>query len=161
VPGQARHLTIGSSDRRSRLRWTKEGADDRDKVPSHAAGEAPRRSTSSLESALGGTLFDIWLATLLLGPLVLTGISGYLSWRRLAYPKLYILVGVLGLWGAAITVAVHVLSNIGVSGSVSPSVDDGSRPLGISMLIFLLAALFYLLALRYFMLKRESRAGAR
>jgi hypothetical protein len=106
-------------------------------------------------------LFDIWLATLLLGPLVLTGISGYLTWRRLAYPKLYILVGVLGLWGAAIAVAVHVLSNIGVSGSVGTGVDDGSRVLGTSMLIFLLAGVFYLLALRYFMLKRETRAGAK
>jgi hypothetical protein len=106
-------------------------------------------------------LFDIWLATLLLGPLVLTGISGYLWWRRLAYPKLFILVGVLGLWGAAIAVAVHVLSNIGVSGSVGPGVDDGSRILGTSMLTFLLAGVFYLLALRYFMLKREIRAGAK
>jgi hypothetical protein len=106
-------------------------------------------------------LFDIWLATLPLGPLVLAGTSGYIWWRRLAYPKLYILVGVLGLWGAAIAVAVHVLSNIGVSGSVGPGVDEGSRVLGTSMLIFLLAGVFYLLALRYFMLRRETRAGAK
>jgi hypothetical protein len=106
-------------------------------------------------------LFDIWLATLLLGPLILTGISGYLWWRRLAHPRLYILVGVLGLWGAAIAVAVHVLSNIGVSGGVGAGMDDGSRVPGTSMLIFLLAGVFYLLALRYFMLKRETRAGAK
>jgi hypothetical protein len=42
-------LTIGSSDRGSRLRWAKEGVDDRDKVSSFDAGEAPRRSTSSLD----------------------------------------------------------------------------------------------------------------
>ena len=106
-------------------------------------------------------MFDIWLATLLLGPLILTGISGYLWWRRLAHPRLYILVGVLGLWGAAIAVAVHVLSNIGVSGGVGTGMDDGSRVPGTSMLIFLLAGVFYLLALRYFMLKRETRAGAK
>ena len=45
-----RRLTIGWSDRGSRLRWAKEGVDDWDKVPSVDAGEAPRRSTSSLES---------------------------------------------------------------------------------------------------------------
>src|SRR5271170_1964813 len=42
-------LTIGSSDRGSRLHWAKEGVDDWDKVPSFVAGEAPRRSTSSLD----------------------------------------------------------------------------------------------------------------
>jgi hypothetical protein len=41
-------LTNGSSDRGSRLRWGKEGIDDLDKLPSFEAGEAPRRSTSSL-----------------------------------------------------------------------------------------------------------------
>ena len=42
-------LTIGWSDRGPRLRWDKAGVDDRDKVPSLDAGEAPRRSTSSLD----------------------------------------------------------------------------------------------------------------
>jgi hypothetical protein len=42
-------LTIGSSDRGSRLPWAREGVDDWDQVPSFDAGEAPRRSTSSLD----------------------------------------------------------------------------------------------------------------
>jgi hypothetical protein len=103
-------------------------------------------------------LFDIWLATLLLGPLVLTGVSGYVSWRRLAYPKLYILIGVIGLWGAAIAVAVRVLANIGVTGGVGPGPDDGSRVLGTSLLIFLLIGVVFLLGLRYFMRKRGMPA---
>jgi hypothetical protein len=41
-------LTIGSSERGSRLRLTKEGLDDLDKLPSFDAGEDPRRSSSSL-----------------------------------------------------------------------------------------------------------------
>ena len=45
---QRKGLPIGSSDRGARLRWAKEGVDDWDKVPSFDAGEAPRRSTSSL-----------------------------------------------------------------------------------------------------------------
>jgi uncharacterized protein (DUF433 family) len=44
-----RTLTIGSSDRECRLRWAKEGVDDRNKVPSFDADEAPRRSASSLD----------------------------------------------------------------------------------------------------------------
>jgi hypothetical protein len=44
-----RPLTIGWSDRGSRLRLAEEGVDDWDQVPSFDAGEAPRRSTSSLE----------------------------------------------------------------------------------------------------------------
>ena len=38
-------ITIGWSDRGSRLRWAKEEVDDWDQVPSFDAGEAPRRST--------------------------------------------------------------------------------------------------------------------
>jgi hypothetical protein len=106
-------------------------------------------------------LFDIWLATLVIGPLVLTGVSGYFLWRRLAYPKLYILIGVVGLWGAAIAVAVRVLGNIGISGGVAPGTDDGSRILGTSLLIFLLAGIAFLLVVRYFMLKRETTASAK
>ena len=101
---------------------------------------------------MGGALFDIWLATLVLGPIVLTVVTGYFSWRRLAYPKVYILVGVLGLWGAAIAVAVHVLANVGISGGVGSGVDDGPRVLATSLLLFLLTGVVYLLALRYFML---------
>jgi hypothetical protein len=44
-----KHLTTGWSDRGSRLRWGREGVDDWDKVPSFDAGEAPRRTTSSLD----------------------------------------------------------------------------------------------------------------
>jgi hypothetical protein len=95
-------------------------------------------------------LFGFWLATLLLGPLVLTAVSGYFSWRRLAYPKVYILIGVVGLWGAAIAVAVRVLGSIGVSSGVTPGTDDGSRVLGVSLLIFLLVGVAFLFGLRYF-----------
>jgi hypothetical protein len=44
----SRGLTIGSSDRGCPLRWAKEEVDDWDKSASLVAGEAPRRSTSSL-----------------------------------------------------------------------------------------------------------------
>ena len=47
-----RPLTIGSSDRGARLRRAKEGIDDWDKVPSFDAGEAPRRSISSLDETM-------------------------------------------------------------------------------------------------------------
>jgi len=47
-----RFLTIGSSDRGARLRGPRSKVDDWDKVPSFDAGEAPRRSTSSLEAVL-------------------------------------------------------------------------------------------------------------
>jgi hypothetical protein len=40
-----RCLTIGSSDRGSRLRWTKDGIDDRDKLPSFVVSATLRRST--------------------------------------------------------------------------------------------------------------------
>ena len=106
-------------------------------------------------------MFDIWLATLLLGPLVLTGVSGYFSWRRLAYPKLYILIGVVSLWGIALAVAIRVLGNIGVSGGVAPGTEDGSRVLGVSLLIFLLFAVAFLLVLRHFMRKRGIHASAK
>jgi hypothetical protein len=46
-------LTIGSSERGSRLRLAKEGLDDLDKLPSFDAGEDPRRSTSSLAGIPG------------------------------------------------------------------------------------------------------------
>ena len=42
-------LTIGSSDRGSRLRWAKEGIDDRDKASSFRGRATARRSTSSLD----------------------------------------------------------------------------------------------------------------
>jgi hypothetical protein len=43
-------ITIGSSDRGSRLRWAMEGVDDLDKSASFGADAAPRRSTSSLDT---------------------------------------------------------------------------------------------------------------
>jgi hypothetical protein len=51
-------LTNGSSDRGSRLRWGKEGIDDLDKLPSFEAGEAPRRSTSSLAVIRASALYS-------------------------------------------------------------------------------------------------------
>jgi hypothetical protein len=76
-----RPLTIGSSDRGARLRRAKEGIDDWDKVPSFDAGEAPRRSTSSLD----GTMRSVCV---FLSALVLTGcgMSPENSLRR-AYPQ--------------------------------------------------------------------------
>jgi hypothetical protein len=47
-----RPLTIGSSNRGARLRRAKERIDDWDKVPSFDAGEAPRRSISSLDETM-------------------------------------------------------------------------------------------------------------
>ena len=55
---RAARLTIGWSDRGPCLRWAKEGVDDWDKVPSFDAGEAPRRSTSSLGATFYATLDD-------------------------------------------------------------------------------------------------------
>jgi hypothetical protein len=47
---QRKQLTIGSSDRGSRLRWAKEGIDDWDKSVSFCVDATPRRSTSSLDA---------------------------------------------------------------------------------------------------------------
>ena len=104
-------------------------------------------------------MFDIWLATLVLGPLVLTAIIGYFSWRRLTYPKLYIFIGVVVLWGGAIAVAIRVLGNIGVSGGAGS--DAGSRVLGASLLIFVLIGVAFLFGLSYFMRKREAPARSK
>ena len=46
------NLTCGLSDHGARLRWAKEGVDDGDKSASLVVGEAPRRSTSSLDETL-------------------------------------------------------------------------------------------------------------
>jgi hypothetical protein len=46
---QRYRLTIGSSDRGCRLRLAKEGVDDWVKSASFDVGEAPRRSSSSLD----------------------------------------------------------------------------------------------------------------
>jgi hypothetical protein len=45
-------LTIGWSDRGSRLRWAKEEIDDRDKLPPFCVTAPPRRSTSSLDTLI-------------------------------------------------------------------------------------------------------------
>jgi hypothetical protein len=103
-------------------------------------------------------LFDIWLATLVLGPLVLTAIIGYFSWRRLTYPKLYIFIGVVVLWGGAIAVAISVLGNMGVSSGAGPGADAGSRVLGASLLIFVLIGVGFLFGLSYIMRKRGTPA---
>ena len=105
-------------------------------------------------------MFDIWLAVLVLGPILLTGVSGYISWRRLAHPKLYIVIGAVCLWGIAIAVAVKVLSNIGVAGGAPVGTDDGRSVLGMSMLVFVAIGVAFLLALRYIMLKRSPPRGA-
>jgi len=65
VRRRLRCLTIGSSDRGSRLRWAKEGVDDWDKVRSFDAGEAPRRSTSSLGARLKAALLSALFGAIL------------------------------------------------------------------------------------------------
>jgi hypothetical protein len=47
-----RNLTTGWSERGSHLRWAKEGVDDWDKTASFDTGASPRRSTSSLGTAI-------------------------------------------------------------------------------------------------------------
>jgi hypothetical protein len=107
-------------------------------------------------------MFNVWLATLLLSPIVLTGTIGYFSWTRLAYPKLYIAIGVVVQWGAAVAVAVWILGNIGISGVPAPgpgstgAFDPFTRHLCASLLIFLSVSVVFLFGLRRFMLKRVS-----
>ncbi len=105
-------------------------------------------------------MFNVWLATLILGPIVLTGTIGYFSWTHLAYPKLYIAIGVVVQWGAAIAVAVLILGNIGISGVPAPGpastgvFDPFVRHLCASLLIFLSVSVVFLFGLRRLMLKR-------
>ena len=105
-------------------------------------------------------MFKFWLATLLFGPIVLTGTIGYFSWARLAYPKLYIAIGVVVQWGAAIAVAVWILGNIGISGVPAPGpgstggFDPFVRHLCASLLIFLSMSVVFSFGLRRLMLKR-------
>jgi hypothetical protein len=47
------------------------------------------------------------------------------------------------------------------AGGVAPGMDDGARVLGTSLLIFLLAGVVFLFALRYLMLKRGMPASAK
>src|SRR5580658_193369 len=86
-------LTIGWSDRGSRLRWAKEGVDDWDKVPSFDAGEAPRRSTSSLDCPerfsvphifLGSARIEDPFALLRLASWVSVRVQGHLVARTLS-----------------------------------------------------------------------------
>jgi hypothetical protein len=107
-------------------------------------------------------MFSAWLATLLLSPIVLTGTIGYFSWTRLVYPKLYIAIGVVVQWGAAIAVAVRILGNMGISGVPAPGpgstgvFDPFTRHLCASLLIFLSVSVVFSFGLRRFMLKRVS-----
>ena len=106
------------------------------------------------------TMLNVWLATLLLGPIALTGTIGYFSWTRLAYPKLYIAIGVVAQWGGAIAVVVWILGNIGISGTPAPGpgsagvFDPFVRHLCASLLIFLSMSVVFLFGLRRLMLKR-------
>jgi hypothetical protein len=108
-------------------------------------------------------MFDVWLATLILGPIVLTGVVGYFSWGRLAYPKVFVAIGVL--WGAAISVAIEVLGNIGILGVATPDVESTGvmdhfvRHLCATLLVSLSVSVVFLLGLRYFMLKRVIVPG--
>jgi hypothetical protein len=105
-------------------------------------------------------MFDLWLATLILGPIILTGVVGYFSWERLAYPKVFVGIGVIVLWGVATWIAMELLGNMGVSGATAPGVgthgesDHFARHLCATLLIFLAVSVVLLLGLRRLMLKR-------
>jgi hypothetical protein len=105
-------------------------------------------------------MFDVWLATLILGPIVLTGVVGYFSWERLAYPKVFLAIGVMVLWGVATWIATQLLGNIGVSGVAAPGAgtpaetDHFARHLCATLLIFGAVSVVLLLGLRRLMLKR-------
>jgi hypothetical protein len=112
-------------------------------------------------------MFNVWRATLLLSPIVLTGAIGYFSWTRLAYPKLYIAIGVVVQWGGAIAVAVWILGNTGISGISAPGsgstgvFDPFVRHLCASLLIFLSVSVVFSFGLRRLMLKRAIRPSSR
>jgi hypothetical protein len=105
-------------------------------------------------------MFDVWLATLVLGPIVLTGTIGYFSWTRLRFPKLYVLIGLVIEWGGAAAVAVWILGDIAVSRG--PAADSGTseafspfvRHLCASLLIFLSMSVVFLVGLKNLMRKR-------
>jgi hypothetical protein len=105
-------------------------------------------------------MFDVWLATLIFGPIVLTGTISYFSWTRLAYPKLYVLIGLVIEWGGAAAVVVWMLGDIGVSRG--PAADPGTgeafgpfvRHLCASLLIFLSMSVVFLVGLKNLMRRR-------
>jgi hypothetical protein len=105
-------------------------------------------------------VFDVWLATLILGPIVLTAAAGYFSWGRLAYPKVFVAISVMVLWGVAAWIAVGVLGNIGIAGvaasgaAATGETDHFARHLCATLLIFLAVSIVLLLGLRRIMLKR-------
>jgi hypothetical protein len=107
-------------------------------------------------------MFNVWLATLILGPIVLTGAVGYFSWKRLAYPKGFVAIGLIVLWGVAIWVATGVLGNLGFAGVAAPGAgttgepDHFARHLCATLLIFLSVSVVFLLGLRHFMLKKAA-----
>jgi hypothetical protein len=104
-------------------------------------------------------MFDLWLATLILGPIILTSVVGYFSWGRLAYPKAFVAIGLIAQWGASIAVADEVLGNIGIAGvapgaASSGEMDHFARHLCATLLIFLAVSVVLLLGLRRLMQKR-------
>jgi hypothetical protein len=99
-------------------------------------------------------MFNLWLATLVLGPVILATAAGYFWRRRLARPKSYVFIGAVGLWVIAFVVAYRVLGSIGVSGGASSGTLNGDRFLGASLIVFLLAAAAFLFVLRFCMPKR-------
>ena len=115
----------------------------------------------------GSTMFNVWRATLLLSPIVLTGTIGYFSWTRLANPRLYITIGVVVQWGGAIAVAYWILGNTEISGISAPgpgstgAFDPFVRHLCASLLIFLSVSVVFSFGLRRLMLKRAIRPSSR
>jgi hypothetical protein len=105
-------------------------------------------------------VFDVWLATLILGPIVLAAGVGYFSWGRLAYPKVFVAIGVMVLWGVATWIAVGVLGNIGIVGTAASGAEATgetahfARHLCATLLVFLAVSIVLLLGLRRIMLKR-------
>jgi hypothetical protein len=105
-------------------------------------------------------MFGLWLATLILGPIVLSSVVGYFSWGRLAYPKAFVAIGLIVQWVAALAVADQVLGNLGFAGVAAPSagssgdMDHFARHLCATLLIFLAVSVVFLLGLRRLMRKR-------
>jgi hypothetical protein len=100
-------------------------------------------------------MFDLWLAALGLGPIVLAVGFGHF-WRRvLARPKVYALIGALGAWCIAFIVAYRVLGNLGISGGASSAASSFDNVLAISLMAFLGSAIAFLIGLRFCMPKRK------
>jgi hypothetical protein len=95
-------------------------------------------------------MFNFWLMMLSVGPIALTAITGYFSWRKLQHRKTFIAAGLGGLWFLAATIAIFLLSHIGVAGTTTPH-SLMNDPFFLSAVAFLAVAIGYLSLLRRLM----------